>query len=91
MYDVCLKIYLVSKNINEDKDIKDFKLVAKIGEIQLIIVSEAEDLAHMLITQLESCILMKKSDIQIDAKLQNINVFDPSPDTMYKYVSNLNF
>jgi hypothetical protein len=30
---------------------------------------------------------MKKSDIQIDAKLQNISVFDPSPDTIYKYVS----
>jgi len=81
-------MYLVNKKLNEDKEIKDLKLVAKIGEIQLIIVSEAEDLAHMLITQLESCVAIKKSDIQIDAKLQNISVFDPSSDTIYKHVSN---
>lgn len=41
----------------------------------------------MFITKLESCITMKKSDIQIDAKLQNISVLDPSSDTTYKYVS----
>lgn len=63
------------------------KLVAQIGEIQLIIVTETEDLAHMFITNLESCVSMKKSDIQIDAKLQNISVFDPSSDTIYKHVS----
>lgn len=62
------------------------KLIAKIGEIQLIIVTETEDLTHMFITQLESCVSMKKSDIQIDAKLQNISVIDPSSDTIYKYV-----
>lgn len=81
----------MNKKLTEDKDIKDFKLVAKIGEIQLIIVSEAEDLAHMLITKLESCVEIKKSDIQIDAKLQNISVFDPSSDTVYKHVSNKYF
>lgn len=63
------------------------KLIAQIGEIQLIIVTENEDLAHMFITQLESCVSLKKSDIQIDAKLQNISVFDPSSDTIYKYVN----
>lgn len=75
------------KRRNEDNDIKDLKLVAHIGEIQLIIVAEANDLAHMFITKLESCVAMKKSDIQIDAKLQNISVFDPSNDTVYKHVS----
>lgn len=80
-------IYIVNKRTAEDNDIKDLKLIAHIGEIQLIIVSENEDLAHMFISQLESCVSMKKSDIQIDAKLQNISVFDPSVDTIYKYVS----
>lgn len=80
------KVLQLNKKLTEDKDIKDFKLVAKIGEIQLIIVSEAEDLAHMLITKLESCVEIKKSDIKIDAKLQNISVFDPSSDTIYKHI-----
>lgn len=74
--------------MNEDNDITDLKLVAHIGEIQLIIVTETEDLAHMLITKLESCVSLKKSDIQIDTKLQNISVSDPSSDTIYKHVSN---
>lgn len=78
---------LVTKRMNEDNAIIDLKLVAHIGEIQLIIVTEIEDLAHMLITKLESCISLKKSDIQIDAKLQNISVSDPSSDTIYKHVS----
>lgn len=80
-------IYIVNKRTTEDNDIKDLKLIAHIGEIQLIIVSENDDLAHMFISQLESCVSMKKSDIQIDAKLQNISVYDPSFDTIYKYVS----
>lgn len=77
----------MNKKIIEDNEIKDLKLVAHIGEIQLLIVTETEDLAHMFITKLESCVSMKKSDIQIDAKLQNITVFDPSSDTIYKHVS----
>lgn len=75
------------KKIDKANDIIDFKLVAHIGEIQLIIVAEAEDIAHMFITKLESYVTMKKSEIQIDAKLQNISVFDPSSDTIYKHVS----
>lgn len=75
------------KRKNEENDIKDMKLVAQIGEIQLIIVAEADDLAHMLITKLESSVIIKKSDIQIDAKLQNVSVYDPSSDTIYKHVS----
>lgn len=75
------------KKKNEENDIKDMKLVAQIGEIQLIIVAEADDLAHMLITKLESSVIVKKSDVQIDAKLQNVSVFDPSSDTIYKHVS----
>lgn len=74
------------KNV-EENDIKNLKLVAQIGEIQLIIVAGVEDLAHMFITKLETCVSMKKSIIQIDAKLQNISVFDPSVDTIYKHVS----
>jgi len=77
----------VHKKIDEANDIIDFKLVAHIGEIQLIIVAEAEDMAHMFITKLESYVTMKKSEIQIDAILQNISVFDPSSDTIYKHVS----
>lgn len=77
----------MNKKLIEDNDIIGLKLIAQIGEIQLIIVTEIDDLAHMFITKLESCITMKKSDIQIDAKLQNISVFDPSSDTVYKYVS----
>jgi len=77
----------VYKRKNEENDIKDMKLVAQIGEIQLIIVAEADDLAHMLITKLESSVIIKKSDIQIDAKLQNVSVYDPSSDTIYKHVS----
>lgn len=80
-------MYIVSKRTIDDNAIIDLKLVAQIGEIQLIIVTEAEDIAHMFITKLESCVSMKKSDIQIDAKLQNISVFDPSSDTIYKHVS----
>ncbi|VVC40207.1 Hypothetical protein CINCED_3A023147 [Cinara cedri] len=80
------KVQQLNKRTTEDNDMKDLKLIAQIGEIQLIIVTENEDLAHMFITQLESCITMKKSDIQIDAKLQNISVFDPSSDTIYKYI-----
>lgn len=80
-------IYLVNKKIEEVDNIIDFKLVAHIGEIQLIIVAEAEDMAHMFITKLESYITMKKSDIEIDAKLQNISVFDPSSNTIYRHVS----
>lgn len=80
----------MNKRRTEDNDIKDLKLVAHIGEVQLIIVAETEDLAHMFITKLESCVTMKKSDIQIDAKLQNISVFDPSPNTIYKHVSTFN-
>lgn len=79
--------YLVNTKLIENKDIIGFKLIAQIGEIQLIIVTEVDDLAHMFITKLESCITMKKSDIQINAKLQNISVFDPSSDTVYKHVS----
>lgn len=41
----------------------------------------------MFITNLDTCVSLKKSDIQIDAKLQNISVFDPSSDTIYKHVS----
>lgn len=69
---------------------KIMKLVAQIGEIQLIIVAEAEDIAHMLITKLESSVIMKKSEVQVDAKLQNVSVFDPSSDTIYKHVSTSN-
>lgn len=79
-------MFLVNKRIDETNDIIDFKLVSHIGEIQLIIVAETEDMAHMFITKLESHITMKKSDIEIDAKLQNISVYDPS-DTIYKHVS----
>lgn len=73
--------------MTKENDIKDLKLVAQIGEIQLIIVTETEDLAHMFITKLNTCVSMNKSDIQIDAKLQNISVFDSSSDTIYKHVS----
>lgn len=80
-------VCLVNNRMTEENDIKDLKLLAQIGEIQLIIVTETEDLAHMFITKLDTCVSMKKSDIQIDAKLQNISVFDSSSDTIYKHVS----
>lgn len=80
----------MEKRLTEDNHVKDFKLVAQMGEIQLIIVTDTEDVAHMFITKLESCVSVKKSDIQIDAKLQNISVFDPSPNTIYKHVCNIN-
>lgn len=70
-----------------DNDVKDFKLNSIIGEIQLIITTESEDLAHMFITKLESSVIMKKSYIQVDAKLQSISVADTSSDTAYKHVS----
>lgn len=77
----------MNKKNSEEHIIKDLKLVAQIGEIQLTIVAGVDQLANMVITKLESCISMTKFDIQIDAKLQNISVFDPSSETIFKHVS----
>ncbi|XP_050421691.1 intermembrane lipid transfer protein Vps13-like isoform X3 [Adelges cooleyi] len=80
------KVQQMSKRTVENNSIKDMMLVAQIGEIQLIIVTETEDLAHMFVTKLESSVIMNKSHIQVDAKLQNISVTDSSPNTVYKHI-----